>query len=64
MRKPKFQRSEFRYNVADPAVLVPAALLAPDGRYACDRCEFLCERGELVELPEGFICPDCVAESK
>ena len=38
------------------------ALLAPDGRYACDRCEGLCERVELVERPDGFICPDCASD--
>lgn len=53
-----------RFNVADPNAIVPAALLAPDGRYACDRCDFLCERRELVEIPEGFICPTCVAETE
>jgi hypothetical protein len=52
-----------RFNVADPDAYVPAALLAPDGRYACDRCDFLCERQALTELPEGFVCPDCIAES-
>lgn len=53
-----------RFNVADPTVFVPAALLAPDGRYSCDRCDFLCERALLVELPDGFICPDCAAEQQ
>lgn len=48
-----------RLNVADPSVVVPAALLAPDGRYSCDRCDALCERTSLSELPEGFVCPDC-----
>ena len=52
----------FRWNVADPGAYVPAALLAPDGRYSCDRCDFLCERSQLVERPDGFICPECVVE--
>lgn len=52
-----------RFNVADPAAYVPATLLSPDGRYACDRCEALCERVELTEMSEGFICPECVAAS-
>lgn len=54
--------SHSRWNVADPEAYVPAALLAPDGRYSCDRCDFLCERPRLVERLDGFICPDCVAE--
>lgn len=32
------------------------------GRYCCDRCDALCERADLTELPEEFICPGCVAE--
>jgi hypothetical protein len=53
---------EWRFNVADPTASVPAALLAPDGRYSCDRCDGLCERADLTELPEGFICPECIVE--
>ncbi|MCG2605013.1 MAG: hypothetical protein KBO60_18290 [Achromobacter sp.] len=48
-----------RWNVADPAADVPAALLTPDGRYSCDGCEAATERVDLVERPEGFLCPDC-----
>ena len=54
----------FRLNVADLSVAMPAALLAPDGRYSCDRCDGLCERADLTELPEGFICPDCISECR
>ena len=49
------------WNVADPAADVPAALLTPDGRYCCDRCEAATERADLVERPEGFLCPECAA---
>jgi hypothetical protein len=63
LKRPNLSGIEFRYNVADPNAFVPPELLAPDGRYSCDRCDFLCERAELVELPEGFICPECIAEA-
>lgn len=61
MRRPSPGESGFRLDVADPSVAVPAALLAPDGRYSCDRCDALSERAELTELPEGFVCRDCAA---
>ncbi|KAA2285451.1 hypothetical protein [Arenimonas fontis] len=37
-------------------------LAAPDtdARYSCDGCEAATERADLVERPEGFLCPDCV----
>lgn len=50
-----------RWNVADPSADVPSALLTPDGRYCCDRCEACTERADLVERPEGFLCPECAA---
>lgn len=50
-----------RWNVADPAADVPAALLTPCGRYCCDRCEAATVRADLVERPEGFLCPECAA---
>lgn len=53
-----------RFNIADLNAFVPATLLSTDGRYACDRCDALCERAELVERPDGFICPDCAAEQQ
>lgn len=52
-----------RWNVTDPKAWVPAALLAPDGRYSCDRCDSVVERHVLTELPEGFVCPDCLTEA-
>jgi hypothetical protein len=55
-------RGEWQFNVADPDAWVPSALLAPDGRYSCDHCEGLCERSNLTERPDGFLCPVCVAE--
>jgi len=51
-----------RIDIKGPIEKIPPALLAPDGRYSCDRCDFLCERPHLVERPDGYICPDCVAE--
>jgi hypothetical protein len=63
MKSPSLIPPTGRFNVADPDAYVPAALLAPDGRYACDRCDFLCERQALTGLPEGFVCSDCIAES-
>lgn len=62
MKRRGVDRKEFRFNVADPTVEVTAALLAPDGRYSCDRCDALSERADLTELPEGFVCRDCAAE--
>ena len=50
-----------RWNVADPAADVPAALLTPCGRYCCDRCEAATERADLVERVDGFLCPECAA---
>jgi hypothetical protein len=63
LKRPTLPGTELRYNVVDPSAYVPPELLAPDGRYSCDRCDFLCERATLVELPEGFVCPDCIAEA-
>lgn len=54
--------SEDRWDVADPGAAVPAALLAPDGRYACDGCEGLVERAELSPLAHGFFCAHCALE--
>lgn len=48
-----------RFDVASPAALVPAALLSPDGRYSCDGCDALTERGDLVASAVGYHCPDC-----
>lgn len=48
-----------RFDVASPAALVPAALLSPDGRYSCDGCEAVTERGDLVASAAGYHCPDC-----
>lgn len=50
-----------RYDVANPAAPVPAALLAPDGRYACDACDALTDRAHLVPLASGYFCQDCGA---
>lgn len=63
MKSPSLILPTDRFNVADQDAYVPAALLAPDGRYSCDRCDFLCVRQELTMLPEGFVCPECIAES-
>jgi hypothetical protein len=51
-----------RWNVADPKAIVPAALLAPDGRYSCDGCEGLVERAALTTFPHGFFCAECAQE--
>ncbi len=51
-----------RWNFADPHAEVPAALLAPDGRYSCDGCEALIQRADLTTLPHGFFCVDCGQE--
>jgi hypothetical protein len=60
MKRTSSGEAGWRYNIADPSAFVPPELLATDGRYSCDRCDFLCERAALVELPDGFICPDCI----
>lgn len=62
MKRPGFGELRWRFNAADPDIYVPAELLAPDERYACGRCEGLAIRAELIELPEGFVCPVCAAE--
>ena len=59
MKRPSFGQPGWTFNVADPNAYVPTELLAPDGRYCCDRCEGLAIRAELIEVPEGFICPVC-----
>lgn len=53
-----------RWDVADPAAIVPPALLAPDGRYSCDGCEGLVERAALVTFPQGFYCSECAQEQQ
>jgi hypothetical protein len=50
------------FDIKGPLENIPPAMLAPDGRYSCDRCDFLCERSLLVERPDGFICPECILE--
>lgn len=50
-----------RWDVANPDATVPAALLAPDGRYSCDGCEGLVERAALVTFPHGFYCSECAS---
>lgn len=62
MKRPAFGQVGWRFNVADPDAYVPVELLVPDGRYSCDRCEGLAIRAELIELPEGFICPVCAGD--
>lgn len=51
-----------RYDVANPAAPVPPALLAPDGRYACDACDALTDRADLAAHAAGYFCPACEAE--
>lgn len=51
-----------RFDVANPAAIVPAGLLAPDGRYACDGCEGLTDRGALVPSLAGYHCPQCAPD--
>jgi hypothetical protein len=48
-----------RYDVANPSAAVPAALLSPDGRYSCDGCEALTERGALAACQAGYFCSGC-----
>lgn len=52
-----------RYDVANPSAAVPAALLSPDGRYSCDGCEALTERGALVACQAGYYCAACAPPS-
>ena len=63
MARQRFRDLIGRFDVADPDAYVPAALLAPSGRYSCDRCDGLAIRSELIELPEGFICPVCARDA-
>ena len=51
-----------RYDVANQSANVPAMLLAPDGRYPCDGCEGLTDRGALAASVAGYYCPDCAPE--
>lgn len=52
-----------RFAVANPAALVPPMLLSLDGRYACDACDALTWRGDLIARASGYFCVECGIEN-